>query len=240
MKNRACDIFPLIDGDEYEALKRDISEHGQREPIIYVDGEIIDGRNRLRACEELGIEPKVRHIAKDEAGDVFALVMSLNFHRRHLRPHEKGKALAAYFEHVGAKKRDGPGRPKKSTDSVDIPKTIPQVAAKLGIPEQTARDHIKAAEDYAAAAPEVRAKVDAGEITPKQARVETEKKTRQGDAEEKTPPVPRTPKPTSERDALDDCTQAIENAVRIALEKHPSLRKAIAAQLRTIEQRLQR
>lgn len=75
----------------------------------------------LRACQELGLEPKVRELPASEAGDVFLLVMSLNLHRRHLRPHERGAVLAAYMERVGAKKQDGPGRPRKSTGPVDSP-----------------------------------------------------------------------------------------------------------------------
>lgn len=230
---KACEIFPLIDGDEFQALKRDIAEHGQREPIIYVDGEIIDGRNRLRACEELGIEPKIRNLTADEAGDVFSLVMSLNFHRRHLKPHEKGAALKAFMAHVGAR-AGKTGRTKKSDTVSDIPKTLPAVAAKLGIDERTAQRHIAAAEDYAAAEPEARAKVDAGEITARQAHAQTVKKTGLPGAGRS----PREKKPTSEKDAIDDCVQAIEDAIRIALEKHPTLRRAIAAQLRTIEKGL--
>lgn len=230
---RACDIFPLIDGDEFEALKRNIAEHGQREPIIYVDGEIIDGRNRLRACNELGIEPVIRNLSADEAGDVFALVMSLNFHRRHLRPHEKGAALAAYMEHVGAKK--GAGRPKKnSADSAEFPKTLPQVAEKLGIPERTARDHIQAAEDYIAAAPEARAKVDAGEITPKQARIETERKERRDDSEKPS----RARRKRSALDALFDCVEGIEKVISKALKETPEIQKPLCAELRSIERRL--
>ncbi len=183
----ACDLFPMIGDDEFAALKADISEHGQREPILLVDGEVVDGRNRLRACTELGIEPKLRNLTAKEAGDVFALVMSLNFHRRHLRPHEKGKAELAFMERVGAKKQPKAGRPKKSENVSDIPKTLPAVAKVLGIDERTVRNHIKAAEDYAAAAPELKAKVDAGELTPKQARAKTE----------------RAAKPEAERDDAD-------------------------------------
>lgn len=125
---KPCDLFPMIGQDEYEALKLDIQEHGQREPILLVDGEIIDGRNRLRACNELGIDPIYRQLTAAEAGDVFALVMSLNFHRRHLKPHEKGAALAAFMERVGAKKQPKAGRPKKSADSADSSKTLPAAA----------------------------------------------------------------------------------------------------------------
>lgn len=175
MTQAATDFFPAMGADEFEALKRDIAEHGQREPIVMVDGELVDGRNRLRACEELGIEPVVRNLTGAEAGDVFALVMSLNFHRRHLKPHEKGAALAAFMDHVGAKRQAGPGRPRKSESVSDNPQTLPEVAKALGIEERTARNHLKAHDDYAAAAPDLKAKVDAGEITAKKARAMTEK-----------------------------------------------------------------
>lgn len=167
----ACALFPMIGDDEFAALKADIKEHGQKQPILTVNGAVVDGRNRLRACTELGIEPVFEEV---KAADVFALVMSLNFHRRHLRPHEKGAALAAYMERVGAK-AGKTGRTKKSDTVSDIPKTLPAVAKKLGIDERTAQRQLKAAEDYKAAAPEQRAKVDAGDITPKQARAATEK-----------------------------------------------------------------
>ena len=49
--HEVADIFPMMSGDEYEALKVDIAENGQREPIwLHSDGRIIDGRNRHRAC----------------------------------------------------------------------------------------------------------------------------------------------------------------------------------------------
>lgn len=174
----ARELFPMLEDEEYQALKRDIAENGQREPIRICDGEILDGRNRFKACEELGIAPKIQNVSREEVGDPIAYAMSLNFHRRHLKPHQKGAALAQYMDAVGARKQKGPGRPRKSTESVDLP-TIATVAQKLGVPEQTARDHLKAASDYQAAAPELRIKVDAGELTPAKAKALTVKLTKE-------------------------------------------------------------
>lgn len=86
-KNRpyheVANIFPLMTGADYEALKADIAEHGLREPIwLHPDGSIIDGRNRHRACVELGIEPDFE--IWNGNGSLVAFVVSLNLHRRHL------------------------------------------------------------------------------------------------------------------------------------------------------------
>ncbi len=79
----AARLFPLIKGDEFEALVDDIRENGQREPILlHPDGSILDGRNRYLACRKLGIEPKLEHW--DGEGSPEEIVLSLNLHRRHL------------------------------------------------------------------------------------------------------------------------------------------------------------
>jgi uncharacterized ParB-like nuclease family protein len=79
----AAALFPAMDEAAFAALVADIAAHGQREPILILDGQVIDGRHRLRACEQLGLEPLVREISAAD-GDPFCLVVSLNLHRRHL------------------------------------------------------------------------------------------------------------------------------------------------------------
>ena len=79
----AAELFPVMDEAAFAALVADIAAHGQREPILILDGQVIVGRHRLRACEQLGLEPLVRQVSADD-GDPFGLVVSLNLHRRHL------------------------------------------------------------------------------------------------------------------------------------------------------------
>jgi hypothetical protein len=77
----AAELFPLLSGDEYESFKKDIAENGLLEPIWLCDGKILDGRNRYRACSELGLEPAFQPY-RGESPVAFA--WSMNGTRRHL------------------------------------------------------------------------------------------------------------------------------------------------------------
>ncbi|MDX1963223.1 MAG: hypothetical protein SFX18_08725 [Pirellulales bacterium] len=49
----AASIFPLVEGEEFENLVYSIERFGLLEPIVFFDGVLVDGRNRLRAIEHL-------------------------------------------------------------------------------------------------------------------------------------------------------------------------------------------
>jgi N6-adenosine-specific RNA methylase IME4 len=87
--HEVANIFPMMQGEEFDALKSDIDTNGLREPIwLHQDGRIIDGRNRYLACCELGIEPQYR--TWNGVGSLVAFVVSLNLHRRHLDVGQRG------------------------------------------------------------------------------------------------------------------------------------------------------
>lgn len=75
-------LFPLMKGEEFDALVNDIKEHGLLESITLFEGKIIDGRNRYRACLKLGIPGKFRNLPKGMTA--FNYVISENLRRRHL------------------------------------------------------------------------------------------------------------------------------------------------------------
>ena len=77
----AAELFPLLTGKEFEAFKADIAERGLIEPIWLCDGKILDGRNRYRACVDVGVEPT---FAEYEGDSPTAFAWSLNGQRRHL------------------------------------------------------------------------------------------------------------------------------------------------------------
>ena len=76
----AADAFPMMDNGRYGELLADVRQNGQLMPITVCDGMILDGRNRYRACVELGIEPETR----EYSGDPWAYAWSMNGARRDL------------------------------------------------------------------------------------------------------------------------------------------------------------
>ena len=64
-----ADIFPLMSTQEFDDLVRDIRLRGQREPIRLYEGQILDGCNRYRACQQLDIEPATLDLSTEATGE---------------------------------------------------------------------------------------------------------------------------------------------------------------------------
>ena len=109
-----ANVFPLIEGDEFQALVEDIREHGVHEPIWLYEGKILDGRNRYRAYQaafpDIDEDPPFREYLDEKPVE---FVVSLNLKRRHLN--ESQRAM------VGAKLATlghGGDRSKASIDAL--------------------------------------------------------------------------------------------------------------------------
>lgn len=74
-------LFPMLGDDELTELAADIQTHGLLHPIVLDgDGRLLDGRNRLAACDRLGVNPSFTTYD----GDSDAYALSVNVARRHL------------------------------------------------------------------------------------------------------------------------------------------------------------
>jgi hypothetical protein len=89
----AAELFPMLAGDELTRLANDIAQNGLLEPIVVYDGLLLDGRNRRRACEMAGVEPRFVEW-RGEGGSPVAFIAARNLHRRHLTESQRA-AIAA-------------------------------------------------------------------------------------------------------------------------------------------------
>jgi hypothetical protein len=141
-------IFPPITGAEFEAFADDIAANGLRNPIVMLDGGILDGRNRAHACHLRGVP--LRTVEYD-GDDPLAFILSENLHRRHMNEAQRSLIAAK----LATRSAGNPG-----TDDKVAP-TRAQAAALLNVTEgnvEHARRVVKRG------VPELVEKVERGEI----------------------------------------------------------------------------
>jgi len=87
-----ANIFPLLEGAEFDALAADIKARGLRQAVTVFEGLIIDGRNRVRACEAVGVDCRYETLPEDI--DPVGFVISMNVPRRHLSDSQRSYVAA--------------------------------------------------------------------------------------------------------------------------------------------------
>lgn len=151
-----CTLFPRMAGAEFESLKNDIAANGLNSPVVVHDGMILDGGNRYRACQELGIEPQMVNFA---GGNLVSFVLSANLHRRHMTAGQQA-AIVASAQDWG--RAQGHGGDRKADQVAILPlETINDRAQTSGASPRTQRMADKVARE----APELAKQVAHGEIT---------------------------------------------------------------------------
>lgn len=100
-----ANIFPLIQGKEFDDLVSSIKDSKLEEPICLYEGKILDGRNRYRACYLAGVEPRFKDFHGD---DPLAYVFNHNLHRRHLDESQRAMVARrlANMQHGGDRRSD--------------------------------------------------------------------------------------------------------------------------------------
>jgi len=96
-------LLPAMTDEEYAFVKADIQRRGLRDPILLLDGQVLDGWHRYRICLELRIRPKFRAVGR--GADALAEVVSRNLARRQLSPGQRYGVLlriAAQYPEIQA------------------------------------------------------------------------------------------------------------------------------------------
>jgi ParB-like chromosome segregation protein Spo0J len=199
-----CTLFPRMGGAEYEALKRDIATNGLSQPIIIHEGMILDGGNRYRACQEIGVEPLV---AQFEGDNIVAFVLSANLHRRHMSAGQQAAIVSSAQDWA---KAQTVGKPKSGSVTGLEKDTVATRQAQSGASDKTQR----MADQVAKANPELAKKVAHGEISLPKAHEQIAPKV-EAPKQEATKPADGEPE-YSELDAANDQIADLQDALALA------------------------
>lgn len=102
----AAERFPMLPDDQLAAMAEDIAANGLKMPVVLaVDGRVADGRNRIAACQLVGVEPKFvtrEDLTDDDAVEDY--VLSVNVETRSLTNGQKAMFRARNLARQGKRK----------------------------------------------------------------------------------------------------------------------------------------
>jgi ParB-like chromosome segregation protein Spo0J len=222
----AAAVFPLIEGDDFNDLCESIRTHGVQHPAVVRGNELLDGRNRMRACEAIKAEgwsgscPVVEW--KDEGRNVAEWIWDTNALRRHMDDDGIAMASSAIWPLIAKEnearreaaqfKKGQSGNPSgkkqarpisaepanRNTKAEDARSTVGQVAAKAGTSKHKARQAIA-----------VQKAVEAGELPADTAKDVMSGKKKLKDVVPKPTRKPREKKHRAMKDIISDLRDLI-------------------------------
>lgn len=138
-----CGLFPWMDEKVFDALKKDMTAHGQRDTIKIFQGKVLDGKNRLRACKELELEPRTEELPEDI--DIHAYIKAVGLCRRDLTPDQRID-IATEIEEM---RQEQEGKKKKIEELKKDPKQKALIEANENKRiAQEANSNVKTVEQY--------------------------------------------------------------------------------------------
>jgi site-specific DNA-methyltransferase (adenine-specific) len=129
-KKHRFNIYPEMQPEEFERLRGNLLANGydSKHPIWLFEGEIIDGWNRYRACDALGIPPVVRNF---EGSEIDAMQFAIRTNdRRDLSSSQRAAIAIEAEELVGVLKAEAARRQaefKGNQYTSGVPELIPEV-----------------------------------------------------------------------------------------------------------------
>lgn len=156
-----ANLFPPIEGADFADLVADVRANGLREPVVVYEGQILDGRNRYRACKAADVP--VRTVAY-EGDDALRFVVSLNLRRRHLTENQRAMVAAniANMANGGDRKSDQRANLPSDPDAQTPPPVSLEQAAEMM--KVSRRSVVAAKAVLREGVPELADKVSSGQI----------------------------------------------------------------------------
>lgn len=108
---------PEYSQKKFEALKSGIYSVGQLHPILLRNNKIVDGRHRYKACQELGIEPKVKELGDISDTEVLKYVKALTVSKNKT---DTQLAIEAYFLYEAEKANEEKTSLKKVAEELGV------------------------------------------------------------------------------------------------------------------------
>jgi hypothetical protein len=138
----ACAAYPPLPDDAFKELVADLKANGQRDSIVMLHGEILDGRLRWDGCLEAQLEPRYREFGSDptDGDDPVRFVLSKNQHRRHMTYAERcftADAMAGLLHGSNQYQRKVEASNEASST---LRTTITEAAAALNVSRAGAQD----------------------------------------------------------------------------------------------------
>jgi ParB-like chromosome segregation protein Spo0J len=168
----ACLAFPMLPEAELAALAEDIKLRGLQTPVVRHRGLILDGRNRLAACELAGVRPSF--VEWDGRGSPTEWVIATNLVRRHLTASQRA---AVALEILPLLEREAKQRQRLSRGrGQKVGKELPTFSARGKASEAAARIvkanrlYVQAVKGVAQRAPELVDAIRSGRLTVPDAR----------------------------------------------------------------------
>jgi len=176
-----ANIFPLVDGDEFDELVQDIKANGVLMPIVIHDQKILDGRNRWRACQELGVDcPSMEWAGM---GSPLAYVVSLNLHRRHLTTSQRAALAVDMMPMYEAEAKERQGS-REDIVAIMPPSDKGKARDKAAADFKTSPRYVQDAKKIKEDAPELFDEIKSGGKTVTQAKREIKERKREAKREQ--------------------------------------------------------
>ena len=148
---------------EYSMLKDSIIKEGIREPIIVWNNTIIDGHNRYKIAQELGIPVKCKTIQFENKEEAKEWIISNQLGRRNISKYERCRLVLNMKERISAKAKDRMLAGKSDPTKKSAEGETRQILAKIAAVSHDTLKKVEILERDAVA--EIKEKLRAGEIS---------------------------------------------------------------------------